>query len=259
NSTDCNDSSASVRPGASEACDGLDNNCNGSTDEGVMPTWYRDADGDGYGHSGQATASCTAPGGYVSNASDCDDSRSNVSPGGTEVCDGLDNNCSGSVDEGVKPTFYRDADGDGYGNANVPLAACSQPAAYVTNTSDCNDSNANIRPGAAEVCDSVDNNCNGSADEGVGPTWYRDADGDGYGSNQAVQACSQPAGYVGNRSDCADYSAETNPDSDEICYDGSDNNCNGRTDEYMCVCPNWLRTSRTSSLNDQTAVPPDCY
>ncbi|MFP2935009.1 putative metal-binding motif-containing protein, partial [Pyxidicoccus sp. 3LG] len=111
----------------------------------------------------------------------------------------------------VKSTFYRDADSDGYGNAGLPTQACSQPGGYVSNASDCNDSNGNIRPGGSEVCDGLDNNCNGSTDEGVTSTYYRDADGDGYGASPTTQACSAPAGYVSNASDCNDSSSGIRP------------------------------------------------
>ena len=84
----------------------------------------------------------------------------------TEVCDGLDNDCDGSTDEGVKSTFYRDADGDGYGDASLTTQACSAPTGYVSDPNDCNDNNVNINPGATEVCDGIDNDCDGSVDEG---------------------------------------------------------------------------------------------
>ncbi|MFT3769537.1 MAG: MopE-related protein [Minicystis sp.] len=155
-----------TKQATAETCNGLDDNCNGSVDEGVLSTFYRDADGDGYGNAGISTQACSAPGGYVGNASDCNDSNAGIRPGAAEICDGVDNNCNGSIDEGVKSTFYRDADGDGYGNAGISTQACSAPGGYVSNASDCNDGNANVRPGAAEVCDGVDNNCNGSVDEG---------------------------------------------------------------------------------------------
>ncbi|WP_158623848.1 MopE-related protein [Corallococcus llansteffanensis] len=231
NAGDCNDSSSSIRPGAAEVCDSVDNNCNGSVDEGAGSTWYRDADGDGYGNSSQSTVACSQPSGYVSNASDCNDSSSSIRPGAAEVCDGVDNNCNGSVDEGAGSTYYRDADGDGYGNPSQTARSCSRPSGYVSNSSDCNDSNASIRPGATEVCDSVDNNCNGSVDEGAGSTWYRDADGDGYGNpSQSTLACSKPSGYVSNASDCNDSSSSIRPGAAEVC-DSVDNNCNGSVDE----------------------------
>ncbi|MCY1018616.1 MopE-related protein [Pyxidicoccus sp. MSG2] len=235
NASDCNDGNGAIKPGATEVCDGTDNNCNGSTDEGVGGTWYRDADGDGYGNAGLPTQACSQPSGYVSNSADCNDASTSTRPGASEVCDGADNNCNGSTDEGVLSTYYRDSDGDGYGNTSSSTAACGQPGGYVSNASDCNDNNASIRPGATEVCDSVDNNCSGQVDEGVGTTWHRDADGDNYGDpNQSVYTCSQPAGYVLNNTDCNDGDTYVRPGMADICPDGIDNNCNGQADEPGC-------------------------
>ena len=160
NDGDCDDGNAAVHPGAPEICDGKDNNCDGHVDEGF------DTDGDGY-------AICEG---------DCDDNDASVYPGAPEVCDDKDNNCNGQIDEGVKTTFYRDADGDGYGNPATSTQACAQPAGYVSNNQDCNDAKATIYPGAPELCDGLDNNCNGQIDEIAGNTYYRDADGDGYGN-----------------------------------------------------------------------------
>jgi hypothetical protein len=102
----------------------------------------------------------------VSNASDCNDGSSAIRPGASESCDGVDNNCNGSVDEGVKPTWYRDADGDGAGNWNVPAQACSQPSGYVGNGDDCEDANGSNSPYNGEWCgDYQDNNCDGMIDE----------------------------------------------------------------------------------------------
>ncbi|MFT3769699.1 MAG: putative metal-binding motif-containing protein [Minicystis sp.] len=233
NNTDCNDSNASVRPGAAEVCNGVDDNCNGSIDEGVLLTFYRDADGDGFGNAGVTTQACSAPAGYVANNSDCNDANAAVKPTAAETCNGIDDNCNGQIDENVKLTFYRDADGDGYGNPGVTTQACTPPAGYVTNNQDCNDNTAAIRPGATEVCNNLDDNCNGSIDEGVKLTFYRDADGDGYG-NAAIttQACTPPAGYVANNTDCNDSAATTSPGAADTC-DGVDNNCGGGIDNDL--------------------------
>ncbi|WP_164009468.1 MopE-related protein [Pyxidicoccus trucidator] len=229
NALDCNDANASTRPGAAEACDGVDNNCNGQVDENVQPTWYWDGDRDGYGNPSVKILACSQPGGYVSNAVDCNDASAISHPWAGEVCDALDNNCNGQVDEGVQPTWYRDADKDAYGNPNVKTLACSQPSGYVSNSRDCNDSKSTIKPGAKEVCDGVDNDCDGREDEGVTTTYFRDADGDRFGKASAPkQACSSaPSGYVSNGTDCNDANATTYPGALEYCWDAVDSNCNG--------------------------------
>ena len=100
---------------------------------------------------------------------DCDDFNANVNPAATEVCDGIDNNCDGNIDEGGggSTTWYFDADADGYGDPNVSQIACDSPGpSWVDNDLDCDDLNANVNPAATEVCDGVDNNCDGTIDEG---------------------------------------------------------------------------------------------
>ena len=248
NNTDCDDTDANVHPGATEICDGKDNDCNGQIDEGVTNTFYADADGDGYGNAAISVQACTPPAGYVADNTDCDDTNSNIHPGAPEICDGKDNNCNGQTDEGVTSTFYADADGDGYGNAAISVQACSAPAGYVASNTDCNDTDANIHPGAAEICDGKDNNCNGQTDEGVTSTFYADADKDGYGNPAiSVQACLAPAGYVSNNKDCNDNDPAINPAAVEVCSNKIDDNCNGRIDEQPCyVCQNATGFSTTN-------------
>ncbi|WPB80239.1 MopE-related protein [Archangium violaceum] len=224
-----------VHAPSSEICDGKDNDCDGESDEGLpLNTYYRDADGDGFGDASSPTTACGAPTGYVSNSSDCNDSNASIHPGATEICNGVDDNCSGVADEGVSATtYYRDADGDGFGNASSPTTACSAPEGYVSNSSDCNDSNASIHPGATELCNEVDDNCSGAADEGVGTRFYWDGDRDGYGTNEpgwSVEACTQPWGFVDNNKDCDDLRHYINPGATEIC-NNVDDNCNGYIDD----------------------------
>ncbi|WP_164012219.1 MopE-related protein [Pyxidicoccus trucidator] len=242
---DCNDSNAAVRPGASDICDGLDNNCDGAVDDGqVSQTWYQDQDGDGYGNAATAMQSCQQPSGHVTVAGDCNDSNASIRPGASEVCDGADNNCNGAADEGVGSTWYRDQDGDGYGNPSNSRDRCSQPSGYVSDDRDCNDSNASIRPGAAEVCDGVDNNCNGAADENGSQVFYRDADGDGWGNGQRpTYACFQPAGYVVNASDCNDSDANTGQP--RLWYKDFDNDGYDHAGQalYACSSPGGYRDS----------------
>ncbi|MEO6453622.1 MAG: Ig-like domain-containing protein, partial [Ginsengibacter sp.] len=135
--------------------------------EGVIKTtFYRDADGDGFGNAALTTQACSAPAGYVSNNTDCNDANAAVHPGATEVCNGIDDDCDGQIDEGViKTTFYRDADGDGFGNAALTTQACSVPAGYVSNNTDCNDANAAVHPGATEVVNGIDDDCDNQVDE----------------------------------------------------------------------------------------------
>ncbi|MCZ7546790.1 MAG: putative metal-binding motif-containing protein [Anaerolineae bacterium] len=198
NGNDCDDSNAAINPGQPEVCNGL-------VDEGVTITLYRDADGDGYGNPDVSIQACTTGNGYVTNADDCDDSNAAINPGQPEVCNGLDDNCNGLVDEGVTITLYRDADNDGYGNPDASIQACTMESGYVSNGDDCDDSNAAINPGQPEVCNGLDDNCNGLVDEGVTITLYRDADNDGYGNPDAsIQACTIENGYVTNADDCYD-------------------------------------------------------
>ncbi len=229
--TDCDDNESNAYPGNTEVCDGIDNNCDGNIDEGVLTTFYADSDGDGFGDASNTVQACSAPTGYVADNTDCDDTEANAYPGNTEVCDGIDNNCDGQIDEGVTTTFYADSDGDGFGDPNVTTQDCSAPTGFVADNTDCDDNEANAYPGNSEVCDGIDNNCDGQIDEGVTTTFYADSDGDGFGdASDSVQACSAPSGYVADNTDCDDTEANNYPGNTEVC-DGIDNNCDGQIDE----------------------------
>ena len=118
--------------------------------------------------------------GYLSDV-DCDDNDATTYPDGTEVCDGIDNNCDGEVDEGVLIEYFADADGDGFGNGEISVEACSQQDGFVPNGNDCDDAEATVHPGASELCDGLDNDCNEIVDDGNDVVVYLDADGDGFG------------------------------------------------------------------------------
>lgn len=181
-----------------------------------------DKDGDGYPAS-----------------KDCDDTQPGVYPGATEACNEVDDNCDGEVDEGVQSTWYLDADGDGYGDHETTRLACTRPEDCVRLelATDCDDANDAAHPGAIEVCDELDNDCDELVDEDVGMTYYADADGDGYGDREVLEvACEAPSGMVADYTDCDDGSAEVNPGADEVCGDGSDNDCNGLLDCEDAVC-----------------------
>ncbi|MGB4928603.1 MAG: putative metal-binding motif-containing protein, partial [Chitinophagales bacterium] len=104
--------------------------------------------------------------GYTSDV-DCQDNNAAINPGAAEICNGIDENCDGNIDEGVQTTYYADADGDTYGDAGSTTMACSMPEGYVEDATDCNDVDAAINPAATEVCNGVDDNCDGNIDEGL--------------------------------------------------------------------------------------------
>ena len=169
--TDCDDAAAAVHPDAIEVCNGVDDDCDDIVDpEGAAPaTWYADADGDGHGDPETSQASCAAPSGYVADATDCDDADAEINPDADELCDDLDNDCDDLVDDDDgatdAPAWYPDLDGDGYGDETAsPTLACDQPTAHVADNTDCDDTSEDAYPDAREVCDGIDNSCDGSID-----------------------------------------------------------------------------------------------
>lgn len=248
--TDCDDSRDTRYPGNTEVCDGVDNDCDDEIDEeltcGTLYTYYRDYDGDTYGNNSMTIKATVKPSGYVEDNTDCDDDNASKNPGETEVCDDLDNDCDGEVDEGldcdVYYTYYRDYDGDTYGDNTVTITATTVPSGYVADNTDCDDGNASQNPGETEVCDGIDNDCDGLTDEGsvcgTFYTYYRDVDGDTYGNSSiSIEATSRPSGYVTDNTDCDDGNASRNPGEDEVC-DGIDNDCDGEVDEGSVCADN---------------------
>ncbi len=243
--TDCDDTNAGVHPGAAETCNGVDDDCNGKLDDDPVdaPTWYVDGDADGFGNDTFSSTACDAPPGYVAEATDCNDLDPGSYPGATERCDGLDNDCNGVADDSAAdwPTWYIDADGDGHGGDTGTVEACEQPPGYAVTPDDCDDTNPSVAPGAPEVCNDVDDDCDGEADEDPtdAPTWYADDDQDQYGDPDTTKiACDMPAGYQANGDDCDDTRASVFPGALEAC-NGLDDNCDGTIDEDAADAPTW--------------------
>lgn len=206
---DCNDADPQLFPGNAEVCDGLDNNCDQVPDEGLpVLSWWVDVDADGFGSQVAApTQTCAgAPVGTVANNADCDDLHANVGPFLAEIaCDGLDNDCEPSTREG------EDHDRDG-----------------VDDCFDCDDDDPDKSPALEEVCDDRDNDCDGDADDGLDfDEYWPDADGDGYGNDDAdeIDWCEDLWGWVDNDDDCNDNNYWVNPSANEWHCDGVDNDC----------------------------------
>ena len=194
-----------------------------------------DADGDG------ATADV-----------DCDDNNASVYRGADEICDGIDNNCDGEIDESVETVFYVDVDADGFGNASISIAACEPPTGFVEDNTDCDDNEPLANPNATETCDKIDNNCDGNIDEDVTTTYFVDADGDGFGDSYSLQqACELAPGLAEDGTDCDDGDPNINPNAIEVC-DEIDNNCDLEIDEG--VVPEWHLDSDADGFGDPDVI-----
>ena len=232
---DCDDTNPNIYTNAPELCDGLDNDCNGMVDEGIQDFYYLDNDGDGFGQDLVFMLSCSPVPGYSLDFGDCDDNNVNVSPQLDEVCDGIDNDCDGMIDEDLGQNYFLDSDGDSFGDPNSSIVSCNPDPNYVLDDTDCNDANANVYPGAPELCDNLDNDCDGLIDEGVQIEFYQDSDNDGFGDpGITILACMIGPGLSVNNMDCDDTNVNVNPDAIEIC-DGIDNDCDGAIDEDLLL------------------------
>jgi len=263
NDDDCDDSNRAVNPAATDVCDGIDNDCDGLVDDGTVATdWYEDADRDGYGDAGTMVSDCAAPSGYVSDDSDCDDLDATVYPGAPETCNDVDDDCDGRVDDSAVDglTWYADADGDSYGNASRTSVACDPPAGYVGDATDCNDAAAGVYPGATEVCNSVDDDCDGRVDDSAvdAGTWYADSDADTYGdASVSSVSCSAPSGYVSDARDCDDSDRTVYPGATETC-DGVDEDCDGRVDDNATDAVRYYADTDGDRYGDPATSTLDC-
>jgi len=249
---------------AVEICNGKDDDCDGSIDEGVTTTYYRDADSDGYGNLAVSTQACSQPAGYVLTNTDCNDASAAIHPGAIEiVADGIDENCDGSE------TCYVDADNDNYRVTGTVVSSdsdCSDSgeALATVPSGDCDDANAAIHPGATEVADDgIDQDCNGFDTK----TCIVDGDKDGYGTVAgtivlaADGSCDTAQGESTSSNDCNDANAAVHPGATEIC-NRIDDNCNAQVDENDQVAPTtssnspttWQKTSVIVTLTPSDAT-----
>jgi large repetitive protein len=266
-STDCNDLDSLIHPGATDICDGIDNNCDGYVDNGSTFTFYLDSDNDGYGlASSFITGDCTPPPGYVSNNTDCDDNNVFIYPNATELCNNLDDNCNSLFDENF-PLKGTPCDGTDSDNCTNGTWSCSSDGHGL----ECiNENQVNI----IEICDGIDNDCDSEIDEGTLcgdyphmssscngsagcsylcdenyfdcngilidgcetsqnnlPYFYLDNDGDGYGTPDSfVRACTAPIGYRTHSGDCDDNNPGIHPWVTENCSNAVDDNCDDLID-----------------------------
>ena len=184
--------------------------------------------------------------GFTENDGDCNDSNPDIKPGGDEICDFYDNDCDGLTDDeddsliqDSTTTFYLDNDRDGYGDDGVRVNACIPPEAHIVANGDCDDSDADINPDAAEICDEIDNDCDELTDDeddslntSTGSTFYIDADGDGEGSfDGTIEACAVPDGYSALSSDCDDSAEDLDGDgeADGAAFNNLDEDNDGLT------------------------------
>ena len=238
--TDCNDNDKTIYTDAPELCDGIDSNCNNSLvdqydnfDNDTEPDCV-DADDDNDGDN---------------DVTDCNDADKNIYTGAPELCDTVDSDCDNDLVDGydnfdgdTEPDCIDDDD-DNDGSKDVD---------------DCEPLNPAINPGATEICDGLDNDCSGVADDNVGAciTYYLDADSDGYGTAASQCLCSPSGNYKAtNTGDCNDANGSINPGVAEVCKNVTDENCSGAMSEgcpevfHNCGGPSAMDSGQTINCN----------
>ena len=205
-----------------ETCDGLDNDCDGLVDDGLGTTTC-----------GKGICQHTAQNCIDGTAVLCDPLEGALQ----ETCDGFDNDCDGLADEedadGCQP-YFLDGDSDGHGTLETKCLCQATGLYKALVDDDCNDLNPWIFPGATELCDATDNDCDDETDEdgATGCSWYyADTDGDGFGSGEPQCTCSPPgSGWSVLGNDCNEEKSAIHPGSVEACNE-TDDNCDGEVDE----------------------------
>ena len=221
----------SAKTPTAEACNGLDDNCDGATDgedAAGCTVYYADADGDGWGLGVSFKCLCKPGAPYTAlKSGDCDDASIQAYPGAAETCNGVDDNCNSVIDEQDSPgciLYLKDSDGDGYGVTGTAKCLCTPDTLNkATLGGDCNDSNDAVYPNAVEICDDKDQDCDGLFDETC------DDDKDGF-CDKASTIVGTPAICTAGTGDCNDTVASIHPGAAEVC-DNADQNCDGVVDE----------------------------
>jgi hypothetical protein len=283
---DCDDHDPGRYPGAFEACDGVDDDCNGVVDDRAAP-YYVDADYDGYGDEDiPPLVLCpeepppplpVGAGTYVAHGGDCDDTTTFVNPAHPEWCDGIDNDCDGRADEDIplRPA-YIDRDRDGFGDPDPTWSITVQcpPGGYSPFPTDCDDHDASVHPlidqvartflpladapleaseadrDPAFVADGVDEDCD------LVDVCYADADDDGFGDPDVfvrdtdLNCRNASAPTASNPDDCDDGDPTANPIGIEVPGDGEDQDCDGADDCFIDLDGDGWGTSEVVIADD---------
>ncbi|MCO4761096.1 MAG: hypothetical protein KC502_06300, partial [Myxococcales bacterium] len=241
---DCGDNNTAIKPGATEACDNVDNDCNNVVDDENATgckTYYLDNDGDGYGLALGKCLCKTANNYTATKKDDCNDSVKAVNPGQTEFCNDIDDNCNGAIDEACNK------DGDDYCDSSKKTVGF--PNVCKKGGGDCNDNDPNVSQSGAEICDDADNDCDGSTDEGC------DDDNDDH-CDANLKIVGTPKTCLKGGNDCNDSVVGINPSAAEVCGNTVDENCNGSYNDVGATgCTNYYIDKDSDTYGKNGTLP----